>query len=95
MITEYKTTQHKSEHANLNITGTTISIFSTSKHLLNIQVENHGYCMAIMQVGVVACLVMKEAPGRGAVKLRKDSPEKILSRRGLIRGKGNKVILKM
>ena len=29
MITEYKTTKHNSEDANLNITGTTITIFST------------------------------------------------------------------
>ena len=48
--------------------------------------------MSIMQMVVVACLGMKKAPGRSAVKPRKDSPEKILSRRGLIRGKGKMVI---
>ena len=51
--------------------------------------------MAIMQMVVVACLGMKKAPGRSAVKPRKDSPEKILSRRGLIRGKGKMVISSM
>ena len=48
--------------------------------------------MAIMQMVVVACLGMKQAPGRSAVKPRKDSLERVLSRRGLIRGKGIKVI---
>ena len=92
MITEYKTTQHESEHATLIITGTTVTIFSTSKHLIKIQVENHGYCMTIMQVGIVACLGMKKAPGRSAVKPRKDLPETVLSRRGLFTGKGKMVI---
>ena len=92
MIIEYKTTKHKSEHANLNITGTMITIFSTSKYLIKIQVENHGYCMTIMQVGIVACLGMKKTPGRNAVKPLKDSPENVLSRRGLNKGKGIMVI---
>ena len=48
--------------------------------------------MTIMQVGIVACLGMKKAPGRSAVKLRKESPENVLSRRGLNKGKGIKVI---
>ena len=48
--------------------------------------------MIIMQVGIVACLGMKKAPGRSAVKPRKDSPEIVLSRRGLNKGKGIKVI---
>ena len=51
--------------------------------------------MAIMQMVVVACLGMKKAPGRSAVKPQKDSSEKILSRRGLIRGKGKMVIFSM
>ena len=51
--------------------------------LLNIQVENHGYCMAIMQVVVVGCLGVRETPGRSAVKPRKESPKAVLSRRGL------------
>ena len=88
MITEFKTTLHKSEHATLNITGTTITIFSMSKHLIKVQVENHGYCMTIMQVGIVACLGMKKAPGRSAVKPRKELPKNVLSRRGLNNGKG-------
>ena len=92
MITEYKTTQHKSEHANLNITGTTITIFSTIKYLIKIQVENHGYCMTIMQVGIVAFLGMKKAPGESARNSRNESPENILSRRGLNKGKGIMVI---
>ena len=51
--------------------------------------------MTIMQVGVVACLGLKEAPGRCAVKPPKESPERVLSRRGLIRGKGKMVISSM
>ena len=39
--------------------------------------------MTIMQVGIVACLGMKKAPGRSAVKPQKDLPENVLSRRGL------------
>ena len=92
MITEYKTTYHKSEHATLNITGTTITIFSTSKHLIKIQVENHGYYMIIMQVGIVACLGWKKSPGRSARNSRNESPENVLSRRGLNKGKGIMVI---
>ena len=53
---------------------------------------NHGYCMAIMQVAVVACLGVMETPGRSAVKPRNDLPNVLLSRRGLIRSKGIKVI---
>ena len=49
--------------------------------------------MTIMKVGIVACLGMKKAPGRSAVKLQNDSPENILSRRGLNKGKGINVIL--
>ena len=37
----------------------------------------------------------RDSPGRGAERSRKDSPEKILSRRGLIRGKGKMVIFTM
>ena len=48
--------------------------------------------MAIMQMVVVACLGMKKAPGRSAERSRKESPERVLSRRGLIRGKGKMVI---
>ena len=40
--------------------------------------------MTIMQVGIVACLGMKKAPGRSAVKPRKDLPETVLSRRGCL-----------
>ena len=51
--------------------------------------------MTIMKVGIVACLGMKMAPGRSAVKPRKDSPENILSWRGLNKGKGIMVIFTM
>ena len=92
MITEYKTTQHKSEHANLNISGTTITIFSTCKHLLYIQVENHGYCMTIMQMGIVACLGWKKSPGESARNSWNESLENVLSRRGLNKVNGIMVI---
>ena len=92
MITEYKTTYHKSEHANLNIIGTTITIFSTSKHLIKIQVENHGYCMTIMQVGIVAFLGWKKSPGESARSSRNESPKNVLSRSGLNKGNGIMVI---
>ena len=95
MITEYKTTWHESEYETLSITGTMITIFSTNKHLLNIQVENHGYCMTIVQVGIVACQGMKKEPGRSAVKPRKDLSENVLSQRGLIKGRGKMVIFSM
>ena len=51
--------------------------------------------MNIMQVGIVACLGMKKAPGRSAVKPRKESPENVLSQRGLNKGKGIMVIFRM
>ena len=51
--------------------------------------------MTIMQVGIVACLAMKKAPGRSAVKLRKDLPETVLSQRGLFTDKGKMVIFRM
>ena len=50
--------------------------------------RNHGYCMAIMQVVVVACLGVTETPGRSVVKSRNKMPDVLLSRRGLIRSKG-------
>ena len=40
--------------------------------------------MTIMQVGIVACLGMKKAPGRSAVKPQKDLPKIVLSRRGCL-----------
>ena len=43
--------------------------------------------MTIMQVGIVACLGVKKAPGRSAVKLRKKLPEIVLSRRGCLRAR--------
>ena len=51
--------------------------------------------MAIMQMVVVACLGMKKAPGRSAERPQKNSPERVLSRRGLIRGKGKMAISSM
>ena len=52
------------------------SRIKTSRHLLNIQVENHGYCMAIMQV---AYLGVMETPGRSSVKPRNETPDGSLS----------------
>ena len=46
--------------------------------------------MTIMQVGIVACLGMKKAPGRSAVKPRKDLPETVLSRRGCLRARAKR-----
>ena len=51
--------------------------------------------MAIMQMVVVACLGMKKAPGRSAERPRKESPERVRSWRGLIKGKGKMVISSM
>ena len=51
--------------------------------------------MTIMQVGVVACLGVKKAPGRSAVKPQKESPKRVLSRRGPIRGNVKMVISSM
>ena len=48
--------------------------------------------MAIMQMVVLACLGVTKTPGRSVVKLRKESPETVLSRRGLNKGRGKKVI---
>ena len=43
-----------------------------------------------MQVGVVACLGMKNTPGRSAVKPRKDLPEIVLSRRGCLHARAKR-----
>ena len=51
--------------------------------------------MAIIQMVVVACLGVMKAPGISAEILRNESPENVLSQRGLIRGKGKKVISSM
>ena len=51
--------------------------------------------MAIMQMVVVACLGWKKSPGESARSSRKESPENVLSRRGLNKGKGIKVIFKV
>ena len=51
--------------------------------------------MTIMQVGIVACLGWKKSPGRSARSSRKESPENVLSRRGLIKHKGKMVIFRM
>ena len=87
MIIRYKKAKHIGEHRSISITEITITVAKQADRLLKIQVENQCYCMAIMQMVVVACLGTKDAPGRGAVKLQKDSPEKIISRRGLIRAR--------
>ena len=41
--------------------------------------------VTIMQVGVVACLAMKDTPERSAEGSRKDSTETVLSMRGCLR----------
>ena len=46
--------------------------------------------MTIMQVGIVACLGVKKAPERSAVKPRKDLPETVLSRRGCLRARAKR-----
>ena len=51
--------------------------------------------MTIMQVGIVACLGWKKSPGRSARNSWNESPEIVLSRRGLIKGKGIMVIFTM
>ena len=51
--------------------------------------------MTIMQVGIVACLGWKKSPGQSARSLRKETREADLSRRGLIKVKGKKVIFRM
>ena len=43
-----------------------------------------------MQMEGVAFLGMKEAPGRSAVKPRKDLPETVLSRRGCLRARAKR-----
>ena len=48
--------------------------------------------MTIMKVCIVACMGMKKALGRSAVKPQKDLLKNILSRRGLNKGKGIMVI---
>ena len=48
--------------------------------------------MTIMQVGIVACLGMKNAPGRCAERSWNKSPENVLSRKGLNKGNGKMVI---
>ena len=48
--------------------------------------------MTIMQVGIVACLGWNKSLGRSARNSRNESPEIILSRRGLNKGKGIMVI---
>ena len=63
--------------------------------LLKTQVENQRYCMTIMQMVVVACLGVKNAPGRSAETSQKDLPETLLSRKGMVNGKGKMVIFSM
>ena len=67
----------------------------SNRKLLNMQVENKCYCMAIIQMLVVAFLGVKKPQGRSAKRSRRESPEKFLPRRGLIRSKGKMVISSM
>ena len=46
--------------------------------------------MTIMQAGIEACLGVKKASGRSAVKPRKDLPETVLSRRGCLRARAKR-----
>ena len=46
--------------------------------------------MTIMQVGIVACLGVKKAPGRSAVKPQKDLPETVPSLRGYLRARAKR-----
>ena len=46
--------------------------------------------MAIMQMVVVACLGVRNTPGRSAVKLRKDFPEIVHSRRGCLHARAKR-----
>ena len=66
-----------------------------SRQLFKYSSENHGYCNAIMQVAVVACLGMKDSPGRNAGISRKNLPETFPYRRGLNKGRGKMVIFRM
>ena len=66
-----------------------------SKQSFKYSSGNHGYCNAIMQVAVVACLGLEEPSGRSAEKITEKSPEKIPSRRGLNKGRGKMVIFKV
>ena len=63
-----------------------------SKQSFKYSSGNHGYFKAIMQVAVVACLGMKDTPGRGAMNSRKESPEKFPSWRSYFKGRGKMVI---
>ena len=63
------------------------TVAKQTESYLKIQVENQCYCMAIMQMVVVACLGMKKTPGSCAERSRKDSPETLLSRRGCLRAR--------
>ena len=49
------------------------------KTFIKYSTRNHGYCMAIMQEAVVACLGVTETPGRSAVKPRNETPDGSLS----------------
>ena len=62
-----------------------------SKQSFKYSSGNHGYCKAIMQVAVMACLGMKDSPGRGAMNSRKESQEKFPSRRSCFKGNGKMV----
>ena len=46
--------------------------------------------MTIMQVGIVACLGVKKAPGRSAMKPQKDLLETVLSRRVCLRARAKR-----
>ena len=60
------------EHININM------------HILNnYSSRNHSYCKSVMQVAVVACLGMKDTPGRNAESPRRRLPETVLPRKAV------------
>ena len=56
MITGCKKSYHDGKHRSISITEITTAV--TIEELLKIQLENQCFCMAIMQMVVVACLGM-------------------------------------
>ena len=85
IITECKKIWHDGNHRPISITEiTTVVAKQSNRQLLKIQFENQCFCMAIMQMVVVACLGWKKSLGSCAERSQKDLPETLLSRKGLI-----------
>ena len=64
----------------MSITETTTTVANkqadNGQTFIKYSSRNHGYCMAIMQVAIVACLGVTETPGRSAVKPRNETPKR-------------------